>query len=107
MDDRRKQERFNLIVPTRLVLTNNEQDSEVIEINTSNISAGGVYFKTQQSIPEGTQVSMSFVLPIEKLARVLGANSFVKIKGRVVRVDMEGVAVSFKGDYKIMPYRNI
>ena len=85
MDERRKRERFNLVIPTRLVLTNNEEDAEVIEIKTCNICAGGAYFKTQQSIPEGTHVSMNFVLPIEKLARVLGANSFVKIKGKVIR----------------------
>lgn len=106
MNDRRRQERFNLIVPTRLVIINNGQDCEVIEVNISNISAGGVYLKTQQNIPESTEVSMSFVLPIEKIARVLGVNSFVKIKGNVIRVDMDGVAISFKGDYKIMPFRN-
>jgi hypothetical protein len=50
---------------------------------------------------------MDFVLPIEKLARVLGVNSFVKIKGKVIRVDVEGVAVSFDKNYEIMPYRNI
>ena len=107
MNNRRKQERFNLIIPTRLVLTNDGQDAEVIEINTANLSAGGVYFKTQQNITEGTQVSLSFVLPIEKLARALDANTFVKLKGKVVRVDMEGIAISFDGDYEIMPFRNI
>jgi len=106
MDERRKLERFNLMISTRLVLTHDGQDSEVIEISTSNISAGGVYFKTQQSIPEGTEVSMSFVLPIEKLAHVLGVNSYVKIKGEVIRVEVEGVAVSFHKDYKILPFRN-
>jgi hypothetical protein len=107
MEERRKRERFNLIIPTRLVLTNNEKEAEVVEINTCNISAGGVYFRTQQSIPEGTKVSISFVLPIEKLARVLGAKSFVQIRGKVIRADMEGVAVSFNNNYEILPYRNI
>lgn len=107
MDERRKHERFNLIIPTRLVLTNDAKEAEVVEINTCNISAGGVYFRMQQYIPEGTQVSLSFVLPLEKLVRVFGAKSFVQIKGKVIRVDMEGVAIGFNKNYEIMPYKNI
>ena len=107
MDEQRKHERFSLVIPTRLILSNDNLDAEVIEINTCNICAGGAYFKSNQTIPEGTRVNMDFVLPIENLARMLGVNSFVKIKGKVIRVDVEGVAVSFDKNYEIMPYRNI
>jgi hypothetical protein len=107
MDEKRKHERFSLVIPTRLVLSHDSHDAEVIEINTCNICAGGAYFKSNQTIQEGTRVSLDFVLPIEKLAQVLGVNSFVKIEGKVVRVDIEGMAVSFDTNYKIMPYRNI
>lgn len=107
MDERRKQERYHLIIPTRLVITDNGQAAEVIEMNTLNISAGGVYFKTPQKIPEGTQVNMSFVLPIEKLTRMLGVTSYVKLKGKVIRVEMEGIAICFDKDYKILPFRNM
>jgi hypothetical protein len=107
MDERRKLERFNLVIPTRLVLTNNNQEAEVFEINTCNISAGGALFKTTHRIPRGTRVNLNFVLPIENLARILGVNSFVKIKGKIIRIDMDGMAVSFDRNYEIMPFKNI
>ena len=107
MDERRKLERYNLVIPTRIVLTNSGQESEVFEINTCNISAGGAFFKTAHKIPIGTDLNMNFVLPIEKLARLLGVNSFVKVKGKIIRIDMEGIAVSFNKKYEIIPYKNI
>lgn len=107
MDERRKLERFNLVIPTRLVLTNNNKEAEVFEINTCNISAGGAFFKTTHGIPKGMLVNLNFVLPIENLARILGVTSFVKIKGKIIRVDMEGIAVSFERNYEIMPFKNI
>ena len=107
MDERRKFERFSLVLPTRIVLTNNDQDEEVFEINTCNICAGGAYFKTKYKIPEGTKVTLNFVLPLEKICRVLGVSSYLKTKGEVIRVDLEGIAVNFDGDYKFLPYKNI
>ena len=107
MDERRKLERYNIIIPTRIVVSNNNKDIEVFEINTCDICAGGAYFKTKHEIPKGSKVALNFVLPINKLAKLLGVNSYVEVKGEVIRVDLEGIAVSFKGDYEIMPYRNI
>jgi hypothetical protein len=106
MTERRKLERYNLIIPTRIVISNNSKEGEVFEINTCDISAKGAYFKTKQKIKKGSKVALNFVLPVNKLAEVMGVNSYVKVKGEVVRVDMEGIAVSFSGNYKIMPYRN-
>jgi hypothetical protein len=37
MEEQRKHERFSLVIPTRLVLSNDIDDAEVIEINTCNI----------------------------------------------------------------------
>ena len=107
MGNQRKLERFNLIIPTRLVLAKQEQEDEVYEIKTENICAGGAYFKTKQAIPDGTQVMLSFVLPIEYVGRILGVSSYVTLEGLVVRVEMEGFAVRFKDNYKLMPFRNI
>jgi hypothetical protein len=107
MTERRKLERYNLIIPTRIVISNNSQEEEVFEINTCDISAKGAYFKTKHKFEKSSKVTLNFVLPVNKLAQVMGVNSYVKVKGEVVRIDMEGIAVSFNGDYKIMPYRNI
>jgi hypothetical protein len=106
MDDRRKLERFNLIFPTRLVITSHINGEEVFEINTCNICAGGAYFKTKYIIKKGSKVTLHFVLPIEKCVRDLGANSYLTIEGEVTRAERDGIAIVFNGKYKILPYRN-
>jgi hypothetical protein len=107
MDERRKLERFNLTVPTRLVITDNNKEEEVFEIKTCDICAGGAQFKTKYKIPEGSKVTLHFVLPLEKFVRDLGSNSYLTIKGKVIRTDSEGIAVVFSGKYKLLPYRNL
>ena len=107
MDERRLLERYNLVIPTRIELINSNRESEVFEINTHNISAGGAFFKTSHKIPEGTHINMNFVLPIERLTKILGVNSFIKIKGKIIRVNVEGIAVSFDKKYEILPFKNI
>ena len=107
MIEHRKIERFRLSIPVRLVTISHTQKKEVLELNTSNISARGAYFKTDILIPEGTAIQIDFVLPVEKLVELIGMYSFVKVKGKVVRSGDGGIAVSFDDDYEIMPFRNV
>jgi len=107
MGNQRKLERFKLIVPTRLFFASRANEDEAYEISTENICAGGAYFKTRQIIPEGTQVLLSFILPIEYVGRILGVSSYLTVEGMVVRVEIEGFAVRFNDKYKLMPFRNV
>ncbi len=50
-----------------------------------NISAGGVYIKTQQPHLIGQDISINFALP--------DYSESVKISGKIVRIDSEGIAV--------------
>ena len=105
MFERRHLERFNLCVTTRLIIFNGSLSKEVLETSTSNICAGGAFFKIGHTIPEGAQVHLNFVLTVKKLKKLIGASSFIKITGTVVRSEFEGIAVSFASNYEILPFR--
>ena len=107
MGDRRHLERFNLNVPARLVVHNARRKKVVYETNTCNISAGGAFFKTNQTLPEGTKVELDFVIPVDRLQLTPGISSFVKVSGKVIRSDLEGIAICFDSNYEIMPFRNL
>jgi hypothetical protein len=107
MGERRHLERFNLVVPARLVVHNSRRKKIVYETNTCNISSGGAFFKTNKTLPEGTKVELDFVIPVEKLQLTPGVSSFVKVSGKVIRSDHEGIAICFESSYEIMPFRNL
>ena len=53
-----------------------------------NISAGGVFIGTSESLSVGQEISMAFPLPVSQ--------EHVRIDGEVVRVNAEGIGVKFK-----------
>ena len=107
MGERRHLERFDLNVPARLVVHNDRFRKEVFETSTCNISAGGAFFETKNTLPEDTKVELDFILPVDNIEKTAGSSSFVKITGRVIRSDGAGIAIRFDKKFKIMPYRNL
>jgi len=51
------------------------------------ISAGGLFIETRHALPVGRFISMTFPVP--------GRPKELKVKGRVVRTDAEGMGVRF------------
>ena len=51
--DRRKMERFDLKLPTKLFWTGKDKEQESIELLTSNVCAGGAYLMTNSPLPMG------------------------------------------------------
>ena len=107
MSDRRHLERFRLIVPARLIVCGSSRKKEVFETNTCNISSKGAFFKTMHRLPEGTSVQLDFVLPVNKIKEITGVSSYIKIAGKVVRSDSNGIAVCFNKNYELMPFSNL
>ena len=107
MSDRRHIERFKIIVPARLIVFESGKKKEIFETNTCNISSEGAFFNTEQRLPDGTQVELGFVLPVSKVKEITGVSSYVKITGKVVRSELDGIAVSFDEHYELMPFRNL
>jgi hypothetical protein len=105
MNERRHIERFTLEIPARVVISTNDNKKEIMELRTVNISSGGAFFHTDQNVPEGTTVQADLILDTDRLKELLGSMSYIRVSGQVVRVEDEGIAVSFDNRYEIMPFK--
>jgi len=104
MKDKRRVERFDLELPATIELLTPGKEKRLLNPLTSNISSGGAYFHTTQPLPEGTQVKIDLVLPLEKLRKLKKEHkqAYIKVTGTVLRSESEGMAICFDEDYQIM-----
>ena len=102
--EKRKLERFDLQLPAKIEPVNREGE-EILDLMTSDISSGGAFFHTDQPLPEGTDVKIDLVLPMDELKKLQDEYHQVniEIKGTVLRSDPGGMAIYFNKDYSIHP----
>ena len=103
--EQRKFERFDLNIYAKIetVISGQAKDREILNLLTKDICAGGAFFHTAQSLPEGTEVKIDFVLDSNKLKKLTENRAHIKIKGTVLRAESEGMAICFHKNYKITP----
>jgi len=103
MKYKRKLERFGLKAPAKIIPIDSNREKSAFDLVTSNICAGGAFFHTSYYIPEGTQVDVAVVLPLDKLQILKDSSKQVhlRISGKVVRTEADGIAVRFDKNYQI------
>jgi hypothetical protein len=103
VEERRKLERFELRAPARIVLQSGSNRSLLDKLTTRDISSSGAYVYSSHSLPEGANVRMDLVITLEALQKLAGENSTarIRVKGKVVRSDSDGVAIKFESGYRI------
>ena len=99
--DERKLERFTLELVANISVSGEQDEHQSLKFNTSDISAGGAFFNTEQPLPIGTEIKLDMILPLDKLKKLKGKQAKIEVSGAVVRTNQEGMAVSFKKDYQI------
>jgi len=87
----RKLERFSLKLPTRISLL--EPGNPTLDLMTENICAGGAFFPTRKPLSEGLMVLVELILKCES---GIGGASRVRVKGRVLRSQPDGMAIGFE-----------
>lgn len=103
---RRRHDRIDASVPTRIELLATEKEQTVLNLFTRNISAGGAYFHTSQVLPESTRVQLDIILPLRKInSRAGSEHVLVKVNGTVRLSGEEGMAIEFEEDYKVYRLR--
>ena len=104
MKEKRRLERFDLHIPTTIEFLTSDQQKSLLNLLTRNISSGGAYFHTTQPLPQGTQVKIDLVLPLDKLRKLKKEHkrAYIKVTGKVLRSESEGMAICFDEDYQIM-----
>jgi len=100
--EKRSMERFQLTLPAR-VIPKDIEDSQPLELLTSDICAGGAFFQTDSPLTVGTEVKIDLVLPLDRLKELVGKKAHIKVSGFVVRATATGMAVCFEPDYEIRP----
>lgn len=103
--EKRKLERFDLKIPAKIEVKTSDQEEEVLNLLTSDICSGGAFFHTTQPLPEGTEVKIDLVLPLDKLNKIKDdyQQVYIKITGTVLRSESRGMAIYFNEDYLIHP----
>lgn len=103
MKNIRKLERFPLKAPAKIIPIDSGRKRSAFDLMTSNVCAGGAFFHTSQSLPEGTQVKVDVVLPLDRLEMLKDSSKRIhlRINGRVLRSEADGFAVCFAEDYQI------
>jgi len=98
---KRKLERFSLELPARISVVDEKEEAASVDATTSDVSAGGAFFHTDQPYPVGTEMQVDLVLPLDELKKLAGKRASIKLKGAVVRIGDNGMAISFEDDYEI------
>ena len=108
MGERRKLERFGLNAPAQIQLESGSKKQDTIRLTTRDISSGGAFLYSSQPIPEGANVKMEFMISLDTLRKLAGeeGRAKVRVKGKVIRSDSNGIAVRFESSYKITALDN-
>jgi len=111
-EEKRGLERFDLEIPARIKTAFSSKEEETFDLLTNDISSGGAFFHTTKPLAEGTDVKIDLILPIAGLCKKLDEGrgrggyqrAFIKISGKVLRAESEGMAIAFDEDYEISPW---
>ena len=81
-----------------------EKGEGIPNLLTSNICSGGAYFHTTQPLPEGSRVKVDLDLPLDRLERLKEGyrQAYIKVTGKDLRAESEGMAICLDEDYQIM-----
>lgn len=101
--EKRMMERFSLELHTYLSMADENGEQESIDLLTSNVCAGGAFFKTKKPLSIGTNVKIGMILPLDKFKNLKGKRSCIDVAGSVIRTDNKGMAICFGKRYKILP----
>ncbi|MBI9082519.1 MAG: hypothetical protein JEZ11_02905 [Desulfobacterales bacterium] len=105
MNEKRRLERYNLSMPTRIQSAEEDACDAVLVLETRDVCAGGAFFITHSGLPEGTLVNIEMVLPTERfqIHRDAVCEVRIQVDGTVVRSGIQGMAVRFDKSYHFRP----
>lgn len=100
--ERRSAARFSLSFPALIKWSAQPVGTRLVELQTSNISAHGVFFRTQMRVPLDTRVLVDLISqPPMPLPSGGIEPSHISIPGRALRQDKAGLVIVFDRDYRI------
>ncbi len=102
--EKRKSARFNLNLTASVTVVEETGLRETPhDFHTRDISTTGGYFQNENALPLSSLVEIDLVLPLDQLKDLPGNRARVRLSGQVVRVQGNGMGVSFDEEYEIEP----
>ena len=100
---KRAHERYPLEVNIRIGPAFECDPEEQECYQTINVSAGGALLRTSKPLPVGTELTIELELPLEVIQNMLTKRAKIMLNGSVVRLEDDGMAVSFDRKYSVSP----
>ena len=90
--------RYNLQVPAHVETMHSDENVRSHKWKTRDISPNGAFLLTNgQSLEKDTAIKVNLYLNTYS-----GSGSWIKMNGRVVRAESEGIGVCFNGQYQFI-----
>ncbi len=100
MKERRQYERFAIPLPVRIEVTTGRK--RVLDLESRDISASGVFVNTLTTFPERTRFILDFTIPSDSIEEFKYVKSLKGCTGSMVRSTSKGMAIHFDRDCYIM-----
>jgi hypothetical protein len=103
MKERRRLERFGLNTSARVQVEPESGRKAELNLMTKDVSSDGAFLYTSKPLAEGVSVKMEFLISSDVFRYQARANGRAKVgvKGKVIRVDSNGIAIGFDSKYRI------
>jgi len=95
MKERRLYKRHAVRLPSKLEAVIPSGKKKIYDLETKDISIGGVFFYTRDwySFPEGTRFSLDIAIPSGSNKELTTVKSLMECTGTMVRSTSEGIAI--------------
>ena len=105
MEERRKHKRFKVKIPAKIEVVSGDRQGETqaAVVESGNISLGGAFFHTLSPLPEGAPVKVALSLDVRNLRVPLKTWPLLKVHGRVLRLEPNGMVIRFEKRYGFVP----
>lgn len=103
MAERRRLERFDLVAPAQVLVESKRGAKAQLSLTTKDVSSAGAYLYCPQPLVEGARVRMELLISLDTLWKLGGekGRTKIKVRGTIIRVDPDGIAIRFESNYKI------
>ena len=103
MGEKRRFDRYNINIPVKVEIREQDGMSETIYLEAINLAAEGVLIRHGMTLPEGSAIKFEVILNFEDLKTSENPEGtlIMSVNGHVIRNGLEGIAIRFNEDYEM------
>ena len=103
MGEKRKFGRYDINIPVKVEIQNQDGMSETINLEAINLAAEGVLIRQGMSLPECSEIKLEVIFNFEdlKTSENREGTLIMSVTGHVIRNGLDGIAIRFNEDYEM------